>query len=107
MLPLPVDTRLLAIVKLPVKASAVKPPLIVDAPRMKVLLSVSETFLPEITETVLKSLVGVVSVMSLLPAFKDVMPLTESAPVCEIAAVLIALKVLAVITGNVNADETL
>ena len=86
----------------------VKSPVIVAVPSSKALLSVSQTFPPDTAEMApVKLFTAVSSLISFVPVvIKLVAPTIESAPACEIAPVLIALKVFSVITGNVNADET-
>ena len=74
-----------AIVKSPDKASAVKPPLIVDAPRLSEFESLIDTVPSDTTETLpIKLLSVLVSEISFVTAFKLVVPVIEIAPVCEI-----------------------
>ena len=66
----------------PPPAKTSKSPVIVDVSNVIALMSISETFLLETTETaLLKSLPIFANVMSFLPAVKLVVPVTESVPV--------------------------
>ena len=92
--------KLLVTVKSPVKASTAKSPLTVDAPSVNALLFVSETLPPDTTETSpVKSFFSSVSVISLVPAVRLVVPPIESIPVCETAPVATRAKSLPTLTS--------